>query len=98
MSVPMPRSWRAPKRPMSPAAFITSTADIMWWAKTMIDADGLAQSRHNYLRVLGETWAQACEQAPLLANLSLRHGEVIARGQMETAQATLAALQSVAPM
>jgi hypothetical protein len=64
----------------------------------MIDADWLAEYQRNQFRALNETWAQACEQAPLLANLSLRHGEVIARGQTEAAQATMGALKSVMPM
>ena len=41
----------------------------------MIDTDAIAKHQQSYLKALNESWAEACQQMPLLGNLSLRHGE-----------------------
>jgi pimeloyl-ACP methyl ester carboxylesterase len=63
----------------------------------MIDSDELVRKQQWYLQTLNENWTYASDQAPLLSNLSLRHGEAIGRSQAEMAGATLTALQELMP-
>ncbi|MBV8423345.1 MAG: DUF3141 domain-containing protein [Hyphomicrobiales bacterium] len=63
----------------------------------MTNTDALVQSQQRYLQAFNENWTHANEQAPLLSNLSLRHGEAIVRSQVEAAHATLTALQELMP-
>ena len=70
----------------------------MWGAEEMIDANGVAESRHNALRLLGETWTAAYAQAPLLIGLAMHHGELIRRSQAEAVETTATALQDLMPL
>src|SRR5271165_883829 len=70
----------------------------MWWAEEAIDADGITEIRQNQLRLFGETWTQACAQAPLLIGLALHHGELISRSQAEMVQTALTSLQELVPL
>jgi pimeloyl-ACP methyl ester carboxylesterase len=70
----------------------------MWWDDEMIGANGVAEGRQNYLRMLAETWTQACAQAPILVGLGLHHGELIGRSQAKAVEATMSAVQELVPL
>ena len=48
--------------------------------------------------MLGETWTQACAQAPILVGLGLHHGELIGRSHAEAFEATMTAVQELIPL
>jgi pimeloyl-ACP methyl ester carboxylesterase len=63
----------------------------------MIYTDALAKHQQSYLKALNESWAEACQQMPLLGNLSLRHSEIIGRSQADAVGAAVMSLQELMP-
>ncbi len=63
----------------------------------MIDTDAFSENQRVYLQTLEQSGAVACRQAMQLSNLSLRHGETIIRGEVETVVETWTRLQDLMP-
>ncbi|HLN09472.1 MAG TPA: hypothetical protein VK281_11030, partial [Xanthobacteraceae bacterium] len=61
----------------------------------MSQTDTVLENHRAYLLTLAEGWADTCRQWPLLANLALRHGEMIGRTHTEAAYATWTGMQNL---
>jgi len=62
----------------------------------MIDTDAIVRSQRNYLEAFSQGFTHAVDQALLLTNLSLHHGEAIWRSEAAAARKTHSSLERIA--